>query len=98
MIPSNRVATHPGAILLKEFIVPMGLSQKAVATHVGIPVQRVNEIVRGKRGISPATAWLFSEAFNTSPEFWLNLQNTYDLSLHKPERKVQPLTAVANNV
>jgi addiction module HigA family antidote len=74
MIPSNRIATHPGIILLKEFIEPLGLTQKALANHVGIPIQRVNEIVRGKRGVSPDTAWLLSEAFNTSAEFWLNLQ------------------------
>ena len=94
MIPSNRIATHPGVILLKEFIEPLGLSQKALAVHIGIPVQRVNEIVRGKRGVSPDTAWLLSEAVNTSPEFWLNLQATYDLSRHKPKRHVQPLVAV----
>jgi addiction module HigA family antidote len=91
MIPSNRVATHPGVILLKEFIEPLGLSQKAVAAHIGIPVQRINEIIRGKRGVSPDTAWLLSEAFNTSPEFWLHLQTTHDLSRHKPKRHVQPM-------
>jgi antitoxin HigA-1 len=95
MIPSNRVVTHPGIILLKEFIEPLGLSQKALATHNGTPVQRVNEIVRGKRGVSPDTAWLLSEAFNTSPEFWLNLQATHDLSLHKPKQHVQPLVAAS---
>jgi len=94
MIPSNRIATHPGTILLKEFIEPLGLSQKAVAAHIGISIQRINEIARGKRGISPDTAWLFSEAFNTSPEFWLNLQATHDLSRHKPEKHVQPLVAI----
>lgn len=94
MIPSNRVATHPGVILLKEFLEPLGLSQKLVAAHIGIPVQRINEIVRGKRGISPDTAWLFSEAFNTSPEFWLNLQATHDLSRHKPKYHVRPLAVV----
>jgi len=94
MIPSNRIATHPGIILLKEFLEPLGLSQKAIAVHVGIPVQRINQIVRGKRGISPDTAWLLSEAFNTSPEFWLNLQATYDLSLHRPKKHIQPLSLV----
>ncbi len=91
MIPSNRVATHPGIILLKEFIEPLGLSQKALSVHIGIPVQRINEIVRGKRGVSPNTAWLLAGAFNMSPEFWLNLQATHDLSLHKPKRHVQPM-------
>ena len=63
MIPSNRTATHPGVILLKEHLEPMKLTQKALAVHIGVPVQRINEIVRGKRGITPETAWLFSEAF-----------------------------------
>jgi antitoxin HigA-1 len=67
MIPKNRLATHPGTILLKEYLEPMGLSQKQLADHLGIPVQRVNEIVKGKRGISPDTAWLFSEAFQYVP-------------------------------
>ncbi len=92
---SNRIATHPGVILLKEFLEPLGLTQKALATHIGIPIQRVNEVVRGKRGVSPDTAWLLSEAFNTSPEFWLNLQATHDLSLHKPKNHVQPLVAAS---
>jgi len=91
MIPKNRLATHPGTILLKEYLEPMGLSQKQLADHLGIPVQRVNEIVKGKRGISPDTAWLFSEAFNTSPQFWLNLQIAYDLSAHRPKKHVSAL-------
>ncbi len=95
MIPQSRTATHPGVILLKEFLEPLGLSQKALAEHIGIPVQRVNEIVRGKRGISPETAWLFSEALNTSPEFWLSLQANYDLSRHKPTQHVTPLVLSA---
>jgi antitoxin HigA-1 len=94
MIPSNRNATHPGVILLKEFLEPMGVTQKALAVHIGIPMQRINEVVRGKRGVSPDTAWLLSEALKTSPEFWLNLQNTYDLSVHKPKSHVQPLAAI----
>lgn len=56
MIPTHRTAMHPGVILLKEFLEPMGLTQRALVDHVGIPVQRVNEIIRGKRGISPDTA------------------------------------------
>ena len=93
MIPLNRTATHPGIILLKEFLEPLELTQKALAMHVGIPVQRVNEVVRGKRGITPATAWLLAEALNTSPEFWLNLQAAHDLSANRPDHHVQPLVA-----
>jgi antitoxin HigA-1 len=74
MLLENRLPTHPGEILLEEFLNPLGLSQVAIAWHNGVPVQRVNEIVRGKRGGTLETAWLFAEAFGTSPEFWLNLQ------------------------
>jgi addiction module HigA family antidote len=91
MIPSIRTATHPGVILLKEFLEPLELTQKALAAHVGVPVQRVNEIVRGKRGVTPETAWLLSEALRTTPEFWLNLQSTYDLSTNRPDNHVEPL-------
>ena len=69
MLPENRIPTHPGEILLEEFINPLGLSQVALATHISVPVQRVNEIVRGKRGITPETAWLFSEVLGTTPDF-----------------------------
>jgi antitoxin HigA-1 len=94
MIPKNRVTTHPGTILLKEYLEPMGLTQKELADHLDIPIQRVNEIVRGKRGVSPDTAWLLSEAFDTSPEFWLNLHSMHDLSLHRPNRHIKSLKAV----
>jgi addiction module HigA family antidote len=93
MIPSNRIATHPGVILLKEFLEPLKLTQKALATHVGIPVQRVNEIVRGKRGVTPETAWLLSEALRTTPEFWLNLQSIHELSANRPNHHIEPLVA-----
>lgn len=94
MIPSNRIATHPGVILLKEFLEPLNVTQKALALHLGVPVQRINEIVRGKRGVTPETAWLLSESFNTSPEFWLNLQSVHDLSVNRPEHHIQPLQVV----
>lgn len=94
MIPKNRIATHPGTILLHEYLVPMQLTQKQLADHLGIPIQRVNEIVKGKRGISPDTAWLLSEAFNTSPQFWLNMQAMYDLSAHRPKKHVKSIKSV----
>ena len=93
MIPSNRIATDPGVILLKEFLEPLELTQKALATHLGIPVQRVNKIVRGKRDVTPETAWLLSAALRTTPEFWLNLQSIHELSANRPDHHVEPLVA-----
>ena len=95
MLPENRIPTHPGEILLLEFLNPLGLSQVAFAEHIGVPVQRVNEIVRGKRGVSPETAWLFAEALGTIPEFWLNLQTNYDLVRYRPRRQVERISATA---
>ena len=80
---------HPGEILLEEFLKPLELTQVAFARHLDIPVQRVNELIRGKRGVTPETAWLLSQALGTSPEFWLNLQASYELAVKRPERKVK---------
>lgn len=92
MIPENRIPTHPGEILAEEFLIPMGITQVALAQHIGVPVQRINEIVRGKRGITPETAWLLSQAFGTNPEFWINLQTNYDLARTRPkERRIKQL-------
>jgi antitoxin HigA-1 len=81
MLPENRVATHPGEILKTGFL----------DQHIGVPVQRVNEIIRGKRGITPENAWLFSQALGTTPQFWMNLQNAFDLTSKRPERTVKRL-------
>ena len=95
MQPENRIPTHPGEILLEEFLNPLGLSQVSFARHVGVPTQRINEIVRGKRGVTPNTAWLFSQAFGTTPEFWLNLQVAYDLARARPGHTVERIRAMA---
>jgi len=95
MLPENRTATHPGEILLEEFLLPLGVTQVGFARHIGVPVQRVNEIVRGKRGVTPQTAWLFAQALNTSPEFWINLQSAYELTRHRPKRTVALLPQAA---
>lgn len=94
MLPENRIPSHPGEILREEFLNPLGISQVAFAHHIGVPLQRVNEIVLGKRGVTPETAWLFSQALNTTPEFWLNLQNAYDLARNRPDHAVTPIHAV----
>jgi addiction module HigA family antidote len=93
MVPQHRNATHPGIILLQEFLDPLGQTQRALAKHIGVPVQRINEIVRGKRGVSPETSWLLSQALGSTPEFWLNLQINHDLSVQRPRRQVSRLAA-----
>ena len=93
MIPENCIPTHPGEALLEEFLKPMGVTQKRLAEHIGVSVQRVNELVRGKRGITAETAWLLSDAFGTTPQFWVNLQNGYDLARSRPEQHIEPLLA-----
>lgn len=93
MIPENRIPVHPGRVLLQEFLIPLGLTQVALAGHIHVSVQRVNELVRCKRGITPETAWLLSQALNTTPEFWLNLQLAHDLARTRPERAIPPIVA-----
>jgi antitoxin HigA-1 len=92
MLPENRITTHPGEILKDEFLDPAGISQVDFARHIGVPLQRVNEIIKGKRGITPETAWLFSEALGTAPQFWMNLQTAHDLTKNRPERKLERLS------
>lgn len=91
MIPKHRIPTHPGEILSEEFLEELGITQVALAAHIGVPVQRINEIIRGKRGITSETAWLLSQAFDTTPEFWVNLQAAYDLATSRPSRKIAKL-------
>ena len=89
MLPKNRIPTHPGEVLQEEFLAPLELTQVALARHLGIPVQRVNELIRGKRGITPDTAWLLSQALGTTPEFWINLQTSHDLALRRPRKQIR---------
>jgi addiction module HigA family antidote len=78
-IPTNRKATHPGEILREDFLMPMGLTQKELADAIRVPFQRVNELVSGKRGLSPSTALRLAKYFGNSAGFWLNLQMRVDL-------------------
>ena len=89
MIPENRIPTHPGEMLLQEFLVPLEIPQTKFAEKLSIPVQRINEIVNGKRGITPETAWLFADELGTTPQFWMNLQTNYDLARARPEKHVK---------
>ena len=91
MLPENRTPTHPGEVLLEEFLRPLALSQVAFARHIGVPVQRINEIVKGKRGVTSETAWLLAQALGTTPQFWMNLQSAHDLATGRPSREVGPV-------
>jgi len=79
MIPTHRKPTHPGEILLEEFLKPLGMSQVELAKKMGVPVQRVNTLISGKRDMTAETAVLLSRALKTSSEFWMNLQVACDL-------------------
>jgi len=94
MIPEQRIPTHPGVVLSQEFLGPLGISQVAFAAHLGVPTQRINELVRGKRGVTPETAWLLSQALDTTPEFWVNLQSAHDLARSRPSMPIRRVAAV----
>jgi addiction module HigA family antidote len=79
MIPKNRPPTHPGEILLKEFLEPLSVTQVDLAKSLRVPVQRINTLINGKRGVTAETALLLAKRFNTTPEFWMSLQNAWDL-------------------
>ena len=78
-IPSDREPTHPGEMLLQEFLLPLDMTQRHLATAINVPFQRVNEIIRGRRGVTPSTALRLARFFGTSPDFWINLQLRWDL-------------------
>ena len=78
-VPTDREPTHPGEMLLQEFLMPLGMTQRDLATAIHVSFQRVNEVVRGKRGITPSTALRLSRFLGTSPDFWMSLQLRWDL-------------------
>jgi len=78
-IPTHRPPTHPGEMLLEEFLEPMGLTQRELAASIHVPYQRINEIVNQKRGVTPSTALRLARFFGMSADFWLNLQLRWDL-------------------
>ena len=97
-VPSNREPTHPGEMLAKEFLGPMGITQRDLSDGIRVPYQRVNEIVNGRRGITASTALRLAKYFGNSEEFWLHLQLRWDLYQAKNSEeavleKIQPLSA-----
>ena len=85
MLPTDRIPTHPGEMLVEEFLKPRGIAQVTFAAHLGVPTQRVNEVATGKRGVTPETAILFGAALGTTPEFWMNLQAMHDLAIARAQ-------------
>jgi addiction module HigA family antidote len=78
-IPTHRSPTHPGEMLLEEFLVPMGLTQRELANAIHVPYQRINELVNGRRGMTPSTALRLARFFGVSADFWMTLQLRWDL-------------------
>ena len=83
MLPKHRVSTHPGEFLYHDFLEPLGISQSAMARHIGVNSRVINEICREKRSISPRMAQLLEGALGMSAEFWMNAQAAYDLTTHR---------------
>ena len=100
-IPKHGPPTHPGEMLLEEFLKPLGMSQSALAEKIGVSYPRVNEIVQGKRGVTPDTALRLESLFGMEAQFWLNLQLAWDLyhAIHSPAareiRKIRRLRTFA---
>lgn len=99
-VPTNRIPTHPGEMLMEEFLGPMGISQRDLADNIHVPYQRINEIVNGRRGITPSTALRLAKFFDMSPDFWMNLQLRWDLYFAQQDEmkvldSIHPHSAVA---
>ncbi len=92
-IPTHREPTHPGEMLLEEFLIPMGLTQRDLADGIRVPYQRVNELVNGRRGITPSTAVRLAKFFGTTPDLWMNLQLRWDL-YHTQEAEARELERI----
>ncbi len=78
-VPTHREPTHPGEMLIEEFLVPMGITQRELANSIHVPYQRVNEIINKKRGITPSTALRLAKFFGMTEDFWMNIQLRWDL-------------------
>ncbi|WP_422006165.1 HigA family addiction module antitoxin [Pyruvatibacter mobilis] len=96
-----RTPMHPGEMLKEGFLDELGLSATSLARHIGVPANRLTSIIAGKRGITGETAILLGKALGTTPEFWLNLQKTYELDVAatsdaaKKARSIRPVAPAA---
>lgn len=92
-IPTHRVPTHPGEMLLEEFLQPMGLTQRELAKAIHVPYQRINELVNGRRGVTPSTALRLAKYFGMSADFWMNLQLRWAL-YHAQQSEAKELAGI----
>jgi len=102
-VPTHREPTHPGEMLLEEFLKPMSITQRELSNLLQVPYQRVNEIINGKRGITPSTALRLAKVFEMSEDFWLNLQLRWDLYRTKQKeikilQSIKPLRSTSNHI
>lgn len=99
-LPSQRPPTHPGEMLLEEFLLPLQLTQAEFARRLGVSYPRLNEIVKGRRSVTPDTALRLSQVLGMSADFWLGLQQDWDLwhAMHSPEAtEISQLTPISTN-
>ena len=101
MVTNNMRPIHPGEILREEYLLPLGLSANALAMDLHVPAPRINDIVRERRAVTPDTALRLARYFDTTPQFWMNLQTAFDLKQaevaigEKVAREIRPMHAVA---
>ena len=96
LVPTHREPTHPGEMLLEDCLKPLEITQRDLADAIGVPYQRVNEIVRRRRGVTPSTALRLARFLDTSPGFWMNLQLIWDL-FHAQQIKEQDLRRISSS-
>lgn len=94
-LPTHRPPIHPGEILLEEYLKPLGITQRDFAKHLGWTATKLNELIREKRGVTPAIALDLSEALGTHPSIWMNMQAAYDLwyalrDKSRPQKRAVP--------
>lgn len=94
-LPSNRIPPHPGKLLLKEFLIPLKISQSDLADKIKVSFQRINTIIKGKRNISIDTALRLAKYFGNSPEFWLNSQRAFDLFNEIHSKRYQEIEKIS---
>lgn len=99
-LPKHRSPTHPGQVFLEDFLEPLGMTQREAAGRLRISYPRMNEIINGRRSVTPDTALRLSRLTGTEPEFWLNLQQAVDLwealhaeSVQREIEKIEPVSA-----